>query len=368
MSQVILRKATYDYKTLKSTLFPILNSLAKDLIHPGSRVLIKPNLLAPSTPDKAVVTHPLMVKAAVEYVLENGGRPCVSDSPAMGSFDKVIRESGLKSVLQGLPVEIREFKKSSEVEVGEPFKKIEIAENALRADVMINIPKLKTHSQMLLTLGVKNLFGCIVGLKKPEWHLRAGVNRKMFAHLLVKIYSSLKPSLTILDGIIAMEGQGPGRSGTPRELGILGVSTDALAMDMTVTHMLGLKPEALLTNKVAMDMGIAPRNISVDGEIPVIRNFNLPRITDLMFGPKKFHGLMRRHLVQKPVVETTLCKLCGECWNYCPAQAITRGEKKIRFDYEQCIRCYCCLEVCPQGALKTAEPLPGAIIRKFTKK
>ncbi len=368
MQKVILRKASYAYETLRPAIFGVMSALDNGQISKGRRVLIKPNLLAPATPERAMVTHPLVVKAVAEYVHEKGGNIQVSDSPAMGSFEKVLKESGIRKALEDFPVDFREFKNSVEVSVGEPFKKIEVAEDALSADVVINVPKLKTHAQMLLTLGVKNLFGCIVGLRKPEWHLRAGVEKERFAQLLIQIYKTICPSITIMDGILAMEGQGPGRSGVPRELGLIIGSSDALALDITVTRMLGLKPEMLLTNKVAADMGLAPEKIEVDGEAPVIRDFRLPVIGPVIFGPPALHGFMRRHFVQRPHVNGRLCKQCGECWKYCPAKAITPEGKKITFDYDRCIRCFCCIEVCPHGALKTVETLPGKVLRKITKR
>ena len=178
MSEVIIRKAEYNYSTLKPIIFEIMDSLAGEQIQKNIRVVIKPNLLAPASPDKALVTHPLVVKAIVEYILDRGAKPQISDSPAMGSFDRVLRESGIKEALSGLNVEYKEFKDSVSVDIGKPFGKIDIAEDAVHADFFINLPKLKTHTQMLLTLGIKNLFGCIAGLRKPEWHFRTGVNRE----------------------------------------------------------------------------------------------------------------------------------------------------------------------------------------------
>jgi uncharacterized protein (DUF362 family)/Pyruvate/2-oxoacid:ferredoxin oxidoreductase delta subunit len=367
MQKVIVRKASYDYETLRTVIFDIMDGLDNGQISKGRRVLIKPNLLAPATPEGAMLTHPLVIKAVAEYVHDKGGRIQVSDSPAMGSFEKVLKESGIAKALGDIPVDFREFKNSREVKVGEPFKKIEIAEDALDADVLINIPKLKTHSQMLLTLGVKNLFGCIVGLRKPEWHLRAGVEKERFAQLLVQIYKTIRPSITIMDGILAMEGEGPGKSGTPRKLGLIMGSTDALAMDIAVTEMLGLKPETLFTNKAATDMGLAPGDIKTDGEMLVVKNFALPVIGPVIFGPPALHGFMRRHFIQRPDVDNRLCKHCGECWKYCPAKAITPSEKEIAFDYDRCIRCFCCVEVCPHGALRTAETLPGKVLGKLVK-
>ncbi len=367
MSTVIIKKASYDYNVLRPVVLEILNSTCGDIIHKKSRVIIKPNLLAPAPPEQAIVTHPLIIKAVAEYVLDKGAVPQISDSPAVGSFQKILKESGITEALAGLNVVYKEFRESAVIDIGEPFKKIEIAEDAVSGDILINLAKLKTHTQMLLTLGVKNLFGCIVGMKKPEWHFRAGVDREKFAALLVKNFQAVRPAVTIIDGILAMEGQGPGRSGTPRELGVILGSSDTVAGDIVVCRMLGLEPHSLLTNKIAQEVNLYPEKITIDGELPEIKNFKLPEITPLVFGPQRFHGYFRRHLVQRPECDDSVCKLCGECWKYCPAKAISPVKKKIRFDYDKCIRCYCCAEVCPHGALSVRETLTGKVARKFLK-
>ncbi|MFO0753383.1 MAG: DUF362 domain-containing protein [Thermodesulfovibrionales bacterium] len=365
MTKVYCRKASYDYATIQPVIFELMDLCCAGRIRAGSRVLIKPNLLAPAPPEKAMLTHPLIVKAAAEYALEKGARVQVSDSQAMGTFERIVKESGIQEALRGLDVEVRELKTSVAVDIGEPFNKIEIARDVMEADVVVNLPKLKTHVQMLLTLGVKNLFGCIVGLKKPEWHFRTGVDRERFAQLLVRIHKAVNPAVTLLDGVLAMEGEGPGKSGVPRRVGVIMGSGDAVALDITVCRMLGLDPESVFTNKAAKDLGYLPEEIEVAGELPEIRDYRLPGIIPLVFGPKALHGFMRRYLVQRPVQDDALCRLCGECWKYCPARAITRGQKKLVFDYEKCIRCYCCIEVCPHAALRTEEPLPGKLIKKL---
>jgi len=365
MAKVYVRPAEYDYRTLRPLIYEIMDLLDNGLITSSGRVLIKPNLLAPASPSRAMLTHPMIVRAVTEYVLDKGAKPQISDSPATGFFDKILRESGIKDELRGLPVEFKEFKDSAVMEVGEPFQKIELAEDALRADVIINLPKLKTHSQMLLTLGVKNLFGCVVGLRKPQWHLRAGVDRHKFAQLLVRIQQSLRPAITILDGILAMEGQGPGRGGVARHLGVLLASSSAVALDCVVCGMFGLAPEALLTNQVAMEWGLLDDHVEIDGALPHIDDFNLPEITPLVFGPEGIHGFLRKHLVQRPVAVAAACRLCGECWSYCPAEAITQRGRSIVFDYDKCIRCYCCLEVCPHGVLRAEEPMLGKFLGKL---
>ncbi len=368
MPKVIFRKAEYRYDTLRPQCFELIDKAGGGAIRAGSNVLIKPNLLAPAPPESAMLTHPMLVRAAVEYVLEKGARPQVSDSPGMGSFAKVLEASGIKEALRGLDVRCREFRESDIVEVGEPFRKIEIARDALRVDFVINLPKLKSHSQMLLTLGVKNLYGCVVGLRKPEWHFRTGVNREMFARLLVSIWAAVKPSVTMMDGILAMEGQGPGRSGTPRPIGVLIGSDDAVALDIEVCRMLGMDPDDLLTNRIARQMGYAGEAVEIEGDVPEVRDFVLPQMVPIVFGPKRLHGLMRRHLVQRPESDASVCRLCGECWRYCPAGAIRRERKGIRFDYDKCIRCYCCIEVCPHAALSTKETAAGRIVRRMLRK
>jgi uncharacterized protein (DUF362 family)/Pyruvate/2-oxoacid:ferredoxin oxidoreductase delta subunit len=365
MVNVIFKKASYDYKLLKTVLFDIIDGLGGNFIHNGARVLIKPNLLLPACPEKAIITHPLVVKAIAEYVLEKGGHVQISDSPALGAFSKILEEGKYKAVFNGLDVVFKEFKESVKVDIGEPFGKIDIAGDALEADLVINVAKLKTHAQMLLTLGVKNIFGCIIGFSKPEWHLRAGVDREIFAKLLVRIYEAVKPSLTILDGILAMEGDGPGKSGTPRETGVIAGSRSALALDSAVCSMLGLERDKLPTNRVARRLGLITQEIYVSGDFNMINNFRFPEAADLTFGPRFLQGFIRKYLSQRPIINKKLCRLCGECRDYCPVRAITINETKLVFDYDACIRCYCCIEVCPYGALRAKEALPGRLMRRI---
>lgn len=362
MSRVIVRRASYEYRSLRNHVFEMLEAFVGGEIGGNSRVVIKPNLLAPAAPDRAMLTHPLIVRAVAEYVLDRGAHPQISDSQAMGSFRKLLQVSGIAGACEGLDVTFKEFEESVEVDVGEPFHRIHLARDAMEADLLINLPKLKTHSQMLMTLGVKNLFGCVVGFRKPQWHMRTGIDRELFASLLVKIYRTLSPAVTILDGILAMEGPGPGKGGIPREIGVLVAGDDAFAIDAAVCEMIGLEPERLLTLKMAMKTGFSGGTAETEGSLPRIENFRLPRITPVIFGPPWVHGFLRRYLVQRPVVDASLCRLCGDCCKYCPAGAITRERKAVVFDYDKCIRCYCCLEVCPHGALKAEEPTLGRVV------
>jgi uncharacterized protein (DUF362 family)/Pyruvate/2-oxoacid:ferredoxin oxidoreductase delta subunit len=362
---VLFQKADYDPARLRPTVFGLLDRIGALRIDRGARVLIKPNFLAPAKPHRAMTTHPLVLRTVVEYVLAKGGQPLVADSPGTGSFERLLREGGYLEALEGLGVELRPFRETVRVDIGEPFGRIDIAREAVTSDVVINLPKLKTHSMMLLTLGVKNLFGCIVGLTKPEWHMRSGVDRRMFARLLTQIYRAVNPSATLVDGILGMEGDGPGRSGTPRHLGVLAAGASAPAVDMAICRFVGIRPEDLPTHRAAAELGLLPESVSIEGDFAPISNFNVPLLGPLTFGPQRFQGLVRKHLVQRPVADVGKCRLCGECWRYCPANAITPYPEGVGFNYDRCIRCYCCLEICPHGALKAVETRAGRLVRKL---
>ena len=365
VTRVYFKKTVYDYKVLMPVVRQMIADIGDLSIRHQSTVLIKPNLLLPTRPERAVLTHPNIVRAVVEYVLDMGARPQISDSPALGPFERVISMGGYAEALKGLDVLWKPFKQTAKLDIDMPFGTIDLARDAVEADVIINLAKLKTHSQMYLTLGVKNMFGCVVGSMKPEWHLRAGIDRDKFARLLVQVCHNLAPALTLVDGVLAMEGQGPGKSGTPRELGIVVGSRSAFAADRAICKYLGIEPEKLATNRAAAQLGLADESLYITGDFHMIHDFNFPDLGPLTFGSGSFQKLARRHLLQKPVVNDRLCGVCNKCWQYCPAHAVIRNKHKVRFDYDRCIRCYCCQEVCPEGAIRTIEPLAGKLVRKI---
>jgi uncharacterized protein (DUF362 family)/Pyruvate/2-oxoacid:ferredoxin oxidoreductase delta subunit len=365
MRRVVVRKADYELSMLRSVLFETIDSLTDPPVEPGSRVLIKPNLLIPAKPDRGIVTHPLVVKAVAEYFIARGASVTIQDSPAVGSFERVLKESRYTEILGDLSVKMAPFAESVRVNIGDPFGAVDIARDAIEADRVINIAKLKTHSQMLLTLGVKNTFGCIVGYRKPEWHFRSGVDRFLFARLLTQIHRAVRPALTIVDGILALEGQGPGKRGTPRKIGAIYAGIHAPAVDAAICKTLGIDPNLLPTHLAAKSLGLIDDPVRIDGEVPEVRDLRLPVLAPLTFGPKRFHGFIRKHLLQRPALDRDICRRCGECWKYCPAKAIAPKTEVPSFDYGKCIRCYCCIEVCPHGALHAKETVPGRLIRKL---
>lgn len=363
MTKVIIKKATYNLKLLKQIVGDMLDGQGGDWISPQSRVLIKPNMLMPAQPALAIVTHPYVVRAVAEYLLDKGAFVQIGDSQGVGTFRKLLGETGYAVALKGLDVEIRSFSDSVSVDIGEPFGRIEIAKDVVEADMVINLAKLKSHTQMYLTLGVKNLFGTIVGLRKPEWHMRVGVDRQLFARLLVQIYEAVAPAFTLVDGILALQGQGPAKSGQPRNLGLLVGGANAHAVDKTICTLLGLDPQELLTCRLARELGVYDGVVHASGDIHIVEDYQFPELNSLSLGPETLNRFMRQYVIQKPVVDNNVCKLCGECWKVCPAQVISHNDKGIRFDYDGCIRCYCCLEMCLHGALHAKEPLLGKVRR-----
>ncbi len=360
------RCADYDPDRLRAILNRRFDAILAGRIGAGTRVLIKPNLLLPARPDTGILTHPAVVRVAAEYALDRGARVQVADSPAIGPFKRVLRVSGLADALAGLDLEVSEFRETVRVRIGEPFGEVELARDAVAADVIINLAKLKTHAQMRLTLGVKNLFGCVVGLQKPEWHIRSGVDRDLFATLLVRICQTLAPAATVVDGIIGLEGHGPGKGGTPRALGVLVSGADAPAVDVAIRRMLGLDPDRLPTVAAARRLGILESDggtVIGDWREGEFADFKLPVLGPLTYGPPTVQRIMRRHLLQRPAVRPETCRVCGECVRYCPAEAITPTETAVAFDYDRCIRCYCCIEICPHGALRAIETPAGRGLR-----
>ena len=367
MAVVIVRNTSYNYDHLKKVFFEIIETLAGNKIKPNSSVLIKPNMLSAAVPRDAILTHPLIIKAAVEYILEKGARPQVSDSPAIGSFEHILKMNGTKEALSNLDVICAPFKRTVQIDIGKPYGFIDIAKDAIEADVIINLPKLKTHSQMLLTLATKNMFGCIVGFKKSQWHMRAGVDSMAFARLLTAIHQAVRPIVSILDGIMALEGEGPGKGGKPRHIGVLMGSCDSFALDTAVCRMVGINHSSLPILKIAEEINLLG-SCEIDGILPEVFDFELPETGGLIFGPRFMHNFLRRHTMALPVCKKQTCKLCGQCAAICPAKAIAAQEVGVKFDYGKCIRCYCCIEICPHGALHSRETIGGKVIKRLVDK
>jgi len=376
MPRVAIEKVdNYDPGLVKAGLVRLLAPLGgmAAFVRPGERVLLKPNMLYGKPPEAAVTTHPAVLRGVIELVQEAGGRVLVGDSPGIGNLRSVARRSGMLEVVEATGVEFGEFDQVRPVKAGGVFKQFEVAVPYLDADRVINLPKLKTHEMMTITCGVKNLFGVIVGAAKPAWHLRAGDDRELFARMLLELYLVRPPDLTIVDAIVGMEGDGPG-SGDPCHVGLLLAGEDAVAVDTIAGDIAGIPRHLRFVERQAERMGLVGADrgeISVVGtplaEISVTP-FRLPPIADVQFGLPRFLKIrLRNQLTTRPVVVPEKCRLCRICVGACPPGAMTVENNRVEVDYRNCIRCFCCRELCPEAALAVKKGLLLRILEGLKK-
>ena len=342
-------------------------------ISPGDRVLLKPNFLIGRTPEKCVNTHFAVVKAVAQLVLSAGAQPVIGDGPQMGSALKVAEKCGIASVAQELGIEIVEFEP---VEIKHPagkfFKRFTVGKAVLEADAIINLPKLKTHGFTYLTLAVKNIFGCIPGARKAQWHVKtAQQGSAYFARMLLDLCTLINPTLSIVDGIIAMEGKGPG-FGDPKDLGLIIAGTDAVAVDAVIAELLGVPPEHYPLLHTALNDGYGTASLDdivLRGESiaeAAVGDFNLP---PLITPPGTFRrilmSVLKGPLTTAPFIDKDQCQRCGNCHKACPVHCIISRDDDFEITRQECIQCLCCMEVCPNGAVDLKD---GFLLNLFKRK
>ncbi|ABA87879.1 DUF362 iron-sulfur cluster-binding domain protein [Syntrophotalea carbinolica DSM 2380] len=354
----------YQRDTVEQALARVMAELGgmNAFVRPGQKVLIKPNMLAGKSHDKAVTTHPEVVRAVIRMVQEAGGSVSVGDSPGVGTPAEVARRCGIMQVIEETGARFAPFVESVRVgPVGRTFRQLELARDILDADVIINIPKLKTHGMMGLTCGVKNLFGAVVGMRKPALHLQAGADKGLFALMLLELAEHIRPTLTIVDAIVGMEGNGPG-SGDPITMGALLAGTNALAVDSVAINLVGMTAADVWTQRLAQQTqryGSRLEDIALRGD--ALQDLALPRIcaahsADMVWGiPTWLQAPLQRALSSRPYADPQLCRHCGLCVKHCPPQAMVLKHGRLHIDYRRCIHCFCCQELCPYGALLTRQ-------------
>lgn len=318
----------------------------------GARVLFKPNLVSGKPPGKAVNTHPLFVHALARVFLERGCAIFVGDSPGYESTEKALEKSGIADVMRDLGLGLAPFdKRVAKSNAGiSPYKEFLLAEDPLDYDLVVNMPKLKTHIMMGLSGGVKNTFGFIPHLDKAKWHLRCGTDKSLFASVIADIHTVVKPSLTVLDGVVAMDGDGPS-NGRVRSLGLVAVADNAFSLDCFLEGALAF-PSTLPVSAVARKNGLAEEATLIDLGLPEIEDFRMPKTMQTDWNlPGLVRETARNVFTSKPKCNVKKCTVCMTCVHVCPAGALALEKKGPSFDYRKCIRCYCCQEMCPTGAI-----------------
>jgi uncharacterized protein (DUF362 family) len=366
----------------------------EQFIRAGEKILVKPNMLVGDHPDKGTTTHPSVFRAVCEGLIRAGASVTWGDSPAVGSAGSAAKKNGIRAAADEMGIKLADFTEGSEVTFADGIqnKKFIIAKGVLDADGVVSLPRFKTHSLTRFTGCVKNQFGCVPGFLKGEFHLKMR-DALTFSKMLVDLNNFVKPRLYIMDAVTAMEGNGP-RGGRLRDMRLLLFSSDPIALDATACRLVNMSPEYVPTNIYGSETGSGTYNeneIEILGEIlseHVLMDFDIQR------KPVKAYiknggmlAFINNSYVPKPVINEKLCIRCGVCVNACPVtpKAVDwpkNGSRKKNsgsepekippnsqnsgpvpvFNYKNCIRCYCCQELCPESAVTLKRSLLHKII------
>lgn len=336
MAEVILEKCgSYKPQEVLASVRSVVDKLGgiSSVIKPGQKILLKPNVLAGFRIEEAATTHPEIVRAVAKLVKEAGAYPFIGDSPGVGSLSRFVGVTGLKKISEEENVPLVELSTPKDIAFheGKTFKNFVIASEVFDYDAIINLPKFKTHGLTGITCAVKNLFGCVPGILKSQYHYKLHTREKLIA-LLSDLARFLKPKLNIVDAVWAMEGEGGPSAGTPKFMGLVAVSRDPFELDSVMQKI-------------------------IDGEN--IQGFSFPDFKQIKISSEEIYHLpmpgLMKYLVgwmaEKPVIDQNKCINCGVCVELCPAKALSKSKRKPIFIYSKCIRCFCCQEMCPKHAI-----------------
>ncbi len=348
-----------DYSHSRDCIIEALSMIGglQSLISPGDRVLLKPNILAACKPEDAVTTHPSIVAAMCELVIEAGGVPFIGDGSGMthpGATADALRASGMEDVAKEHGAQLINFQTGGYVAVEVPdaihFPTLFISKAVLDADVVISLPKMKTHELTYYTGAVKNMFGALPLRTRKEMHLLA--DRKLFGEAVIDLYSVVTPHLAVMDGVVGMEGDGPAH-GTPLKTDVIMASFDCVSLDLVASGIMGIDPSIVPTTIAALERGFGNPEPGIAGIDPAQLKrkyrpssggilFNLPPFVTRFFG---------RYFEVRPEIDPSRCVLCGACISNCSVNAIEKVNDHLEINREKCIMCYCCRELCPENAV-----------------
>ncbi len=366
----IARCGDYSEASVRAALHDVLGLLGglESIVRPGQRVFLKPNVLLRAEPERAVTTHPEVLRATIRAFLAAGATVSVGDSPggpaSPALVDRTFEATGIARVCAEEGADLVPLDRET-VDVPSPdgrlYKSFRIGKAVVNADLLVTMPKFKTHGLMMFTGAVKNLFGCVPGLEKMQYHLRLP-GRREFGEMLVDLAAACPPGLAIMDAVVGMEGEGPSR-GTPRAIGCLMASLDSVALDVVASAIAGLDPMEVYTNAAARDRGLGPADAD-DVEVLGVpwreiapSAFALPDRDASRSIPPALRSVLLTRTVARPFLEfAQKCTRCGTCEESCPVRAIDIGTVGPDFDLDTCIRCYCCHELCPTGAIGLKTP------------
>jgi uncharacterized protein (DUF362 family)/NAD-dependent dihydropyrimidine dehydrogenase PreA subunit len=341
---------------------------AKKYVQPKEKILLKPNWLTGDPPEKCVTTHPAVFRAVARMFQNAGAILSYGDSPGFQSPESVAKKTGCAEVAEQMNIPLADFRAGRDVSYpdGKQNKKFTIVNAVLDNDGVISLPKMKTHGFQRVTGAVKNQFGCVPGALKGEFHVKVP-DPYDFAKMLIDLNSFIHPRLYIMDGIMAMEGNGP-RGGDPRRMNVLLLSADPIAIDATMCRIMNLDPALVLTNRAGEEMGAGTyheENIRLLGdpiEEFIAKDYVVNRNPEQDAPKRAQPAFIKNAITPRPYIVAERCVRCGICVKMCPVtpKAVDwhDGNKQNPpgYRYERCIRCYCCQELCPERAIKIKVP------------
>lgn len=382
----LLRCDEYDVDLIEKNIrngFELLGGeeYIKKLIPSGSRVLLKPNMLSIENKESPVITNYNFFEAVVRVIKDHSNNIVFGDSPGFGDSRKAAEKSGIMDIAKKYGVEFDEFKESLHIKLDDSIlcKSWNVAKVAYEADVVITLPKLKTHAMAYFTAAIKNQFGCIPGTQKATWHTRMP-NANNFCKMLLDLNTLVDTDFAILDGIIAMEGNGP-KNGKPKKMNTIIMGDSLSAVDSVAARLIGYSnPLDTPVLKEVYDNKwgpVLPEEIDVVGKSirdMICKDFELCRKGgNFYFINPSVTNFLRGMIAPNPVLIREKCIGCSRCMEVCPEtpKVITmvndnnKGNKNKtpNWDMTRCIRCFCCQELCPVGAIEIKYSTIGKILR-----
>jgi len=339
-----------------------------DLIFPGCTVVLKPNLVMKRRPEDATTTHPEVVGAVIRAVKKRGaGRVIIAESGG-GLYNRAVMSSsynvcGITQVCEREGAQLNfDF---SDIVIRHPnpvlCRQFNIITPAVECDLLINLAKLKTHSMTGYSGAVKNIFGCVPGLMKPELHCQYP-DSAQFQQMIIDLNTLIKPTAVFIDAIDCMEGDGP-TGGNPRHVGALVCALNPFAADIAASRLINVDPKKIYMLSLAMEQGLCPKDLSEvdlygDPDSLAVSDFVQPKTKRVDFldrVPKilrPFASVGEKVIAPRPVINSKKCVGCGKCAESCPRHTITvKNSRRAVINYKQCIKCYCCHEMCPVRAI-----------------
>ena len=381
MSSVYLKKCdTYEFDKLKESIRLALDSTTFKNIKDTDSVFIKVNCLGAYAENLAITTNPLFLKAVIELVKEKTQKILVGDNPANKDLVLALKKNGMYKVIEEENLKVLNGAVQTTITNHNyhTYKEFDVSKEIVDADYLINLPKLKTHTLTYFSGAQKNLFGLIYGLQKSSWHVKAPTPLD-FAYVICDLYGAIKENyeeghiINLCDGIIALEGEGPSTSGSPKQASIILASNDCISLDQVAIKLAKLNKDKYIIGKIAGEVNLGEANLDniniIGDDINLFKEVSL-REPDQGISSKamKFlkHKAIRNICLEHPKVNKELCVRCGECAKMCSSHALTieKGEYP-HLTSSKCIRCWCCQEVCPHHAIqKSKRPIIGKILFK----